>query len=74
MAAHHCRVTQARPPELGGLVELAAGAMSDGDDVVSLLLFFPTEREVDMPLGQLEAHVATISTNTGWETLLVWDD
>lgn len=74
MAEHHCRVTQARPPEHGGPTELATGTMSDGDDVVHLLLHFPAEREVDMPLGQLEGHVATITENTGWPTTLIWDD
>jgi len=74
MAERHLRVTQQRTPELGGLVELAHGTINDGDDTVHLTLLFPAERQVEMPLGQLEAQVASVNENSGWATVLVWDD
>jgi hypothetical protein len=74
MAEHHCRVVQERPPQLGGTTELASGLMRDGDDVVHPTLHMPTERDVDMPLGQLQQHVADITENTGWDTTIIWDD
>lgn len=74
MADHHCRVIQERPANLGGTTELATGVKADGDDVVHLHLNYPTPRDADMPITQLEQVVADINTNSGWTTSLTWDD
>ncbi len=74
MADHHCRVVQERPPESGGTTELGAGTMTDGDDVVDLILHYPFDHPVEMPLGQLEGHVISITDGTGWSTTIIWDD
>lgn len=72
MAEHHCRVVQTRPSE--GEVTLATGVQTDGDDTIALHLFFPSERDIEMPRSTLEAHVASIQENTGFDTVLTWDD